>query len=716
MVIINDIVHFTVADLIPLGFKRAQVDKKTSEGTYAFIFHEGVKLIPYTGIPETTRAEKNMPPHEALLATCRQDQLLRLSGFDDAAYNHYLNHSMVKRTRTHTREAAAKAKAEQVHVLARLAAMTNTEARALGCSSKEDLYTRAIPALQKLAEERNWPHWKCTTVPGLRKRLKPFIQLRKGKINATQAYDSLLNKRVGNDNAQCLGPEQHNLIIQLYSDGNAKPNTAQVHHMYSNKAKELVNAGLWADKVLVEESTVRQFLYKPAIKQLWYEARHGYQQYRNIYELVTHRQRASFANAMWVIDGTPSHRYFQAGDKGRYFRFNIFPILDAHSWCVVGFWLSETETAEAVLGALRAACTVTGCMPYQILYDNSSAIKSYVAQEAIHKISVTSFPTTVGNARAKIIEPFFKLFNSEVQRFRPGYTHNPFALRLDNRPNREALALMVKSHELPAAAAAIQQAIEDFTLWNNKPRKMLGGQSPIQVLRASMEATASRQRKFTKAIDIEAFYTLPGEEKRVRTMIDGKPVTSNTFIPNTYELTNRGIEIVFAGQRVYYQVAEADFRAQFTGQKFSVRYEPNKELWQGGQPAELLLYLQGQPVQWQGVHMAAVPAQKFAMAVADYRPGEGAQLRQHLNGKKQQRQLVQQRFADVIESTKRNGTYTEVITDNAFDKQVLQDAQENILNQVINGREYNLLNAPTPEPDTTRTDRLADYDKPLPLD
>jgi len=77
---------------------------------------------------------------------------------------------------------------------------------------------------------------------------------------------------------------------------------------------------------------------------------------------------------------------------------------------------------------------------------------------------------------------------------------------------------------------------------------------------------------------------------------------------------------------------------------------------------------------------------------------------------------VQQRFADVIESTKRNGTYTEVITDNAFDKQVLQDAQENILNQVISGREYNLLDAPTPEPDTTRTDRLADYDKPLPLD
>ncbi|MFN8690945.1 MAG: hypothetical protein ACK5XL_13155, partial [Cyclobacteriaceae bacterium] len=109
-------------------------------------------------------------------------------------------------------------------------------------------------------------------------------------------------------------------------------------------------------------------------------------------------------------------------------------------------------------------------MPYQILYDNSSAIQSYRAQEAIHKISVTAFAAQAGNARAKIVENFFHLFNQDVQKFRPGFTHNPFAISLNNRPNREALARMVKSHELPAAEAAInpELSLESKTQWCRK--------------------------------------------------------------------------------------------------------------------------------------------------------------------------------------------------------------------------------------------------------
>lgn len=728
MVVIDNIPHLSVKDLIQFEFSQTFLDKQTSIGAYPTVYsfdpsqptRKEVKLIPYTGIPESTRKEKNMPPMEVMLQRCREQQLTNLAGFDGNAYDYFLRHAAVKSTRTHTREHVAKSKAEQVSVLMKLAAIRNTEAKAMGFDNKESLYAYAVNVLTTLATERDWPAFKCTTVVGLRKRLKPFLQLLRGKLSAEATWESLLNKRVNNTNAQKLEADQRELLIQLYSDGNVKINTVQCYNIYTRRALSMIDAGLWTRDAMIAESTIRQFLYQPKIKQIWYEARHGKQEYRNVFEPVTLRQRPTFANALWVIDGTPSHRYFQNGDKGRYFRFNIFPVLDAHSWCIVGFWLSETENTDAVLGALRSACMVSGCLPYQVLYDSSSAIQSYRAQDAINKIALTAFPSTVGNARAKIIEPFFHHFNEDIQKFRPGFTHNPFAVRLDNRPNREALAVMVKSHELPRAEQALQQAIEDFTIWNNQPRAFLGNQSPLAAYRKSMQETASKQRPFTEAIDVAAFYALPGEQKRVRTMEGGKPRMVSTFVVQTYEYTNYGIEITINKRKCWYTVSDPSFNAEYIGQRFSVRYEPNPERWANGvQPDQLLLYVQGNPVQWQGVPVAAVPTERFAMAVADYREGEGAQLRKKLDQKKQQRALVQQRFEDIIEATKLKGTYTPVITDNAFDKKTLNDAKEEILNRMIGGADYRLGDGPTDDTDDdepTSYDRLSGFDTPLPLD
>ena len=95
MVVIDNIVHLSVKDLVDLGFNRTQVDKKTTEGVYPHVFahdfhqptRKEVKLIPYTGIPEATRTEKKLPTHDDLLKQCKQDELLRLTGLDDARHH-----------------------------------------------------------------------------------------------------------------------------------------------------------------------------------------------------------------------------------------------------------------------------------------------------------------------------------------------------------------------------------------------------------------------------------------------------------------------------------------------------------------------------------------------------------------------------------------------------------------------------------------------------
>lgn len=663
-------------------------------------------LISFDSIPEATRNAKGMPPREVLLREHRQQIVAGMVHFITAAYDYYLQQPQTYKT--------AKEKAEQASWLIAIAKAKPCQCRALGFTSKDDLGTAAIAAM----EQRGWHAWKCTSLKGLRKKLTPFQKYTKGKLTLTEACASLISGKCGNDNAGKLGTDQHALLVQIHADGNAKPNMEQTWAIYSRKANEMVRLGHWPQQVLVDVGTVRAFLTKPAIMQLWYEARHGHQEYRNVYEPVTLRKGASYANALWVIDGTPSHRYFQHGKEGRYFRFNIFPVLDAHSWCVLGFWLGEQENTEAVLGALRSACMVSGgYLPHQILYDNSAAIQSYRAQDAIEKISIVSFAAKAGNARAKIIENFFHLFNQDVQKFRPGYTANPFALRLDNRPNREALAQMVKSSELPLAEAAVKQAIEDLTLWNCTPRKFLAGKTPLDAYRASVKASEQKQRTFTKAVDIEAFYTQPGEHKKRWIYTDGGKRKVSLFEAQLYEFTNRGLEIVIKGKKAYYDVDDATFRTLYIGQRFTIKYEPNPERWASEHPDEVMLYLNGAPLHWQGGHAKAMKKEAMPMAIADYREGTRALLMQRLAEKKQQRTMVQNQFKALVDQTKHNGTYTPAITTNAFGKKTLNDALEHISNQVIRGQDYKLTDVHEEDKGPgPRADRLSGYDKPLPLD
>lgn len=663
-------------------------------------------LISFDSIPEATRQAKGMPTRDSLLTDYRNQSLTSLVAFNTEAYNFFLQHPDTSKV--------AKEKAEQASWLIAIASAKPSQCKALGFASKNEFGE----AMMVLMDQRHWHAWKCTTLKGLSKKLTPFKKYLKQQCTLAEACQSLISGKYGNSNRAKLEADQHALLVQLYSDANAKPNIEQVHAIYTRKAIEMVRLGHWSEDSLVSVSTVSTYLNKPEIMQMWYEARHGHQQYRNVFEPITQRQRPTYANALWVIDGTPIHRYFQTAEGGKYFRWNFFVVLDAFSQCVLGFWISQQEDSDTVLNALRNACAVTGTLPHQILYDNSSAIQSYRVQEAIDKISVVSFAAKAGNARTKVIESWFHWFNENVGQFRKGFTQNPFAKRLDNQPNREALALMVKNKELSMEADGLRELREDLTLANNTPRKFLGGKSALATYRASVQATQAKQRPFSEIIDIEAFYQLPGSNKKKQVYDQGKKKMITFFEPQLYPFTNKGIEITINKNTFTYDIEDPDFRRLYIGAKFTVRYEPNPERWTNAQyPDELLLYKNGAPLQWNGAHARALAKELVPMAVADYTEGSRHTINERLSNKKKQRALVQQDFEAMIARTKRNGTHTEVITDNAFDKEVLQNTLAQLNNQLIGGEDYKITDESSIQhPASKDLDRLSDYDKPLPLD
>jgi hypothetical protein len=661
--------------------------------TWQHLSSGGETLICYESIPEVTRTNYDLPELGALTQRSLE-KLVKVPMEATAFFKDDPN------TFKYAGELAAIS-----GWMIFLAGVTRKAAASIGFTSKDELYETALQVMNS----KEYHCWRCASVQVLKRKLKPFNRLFKAPLNgnySTQdlkpALKSLISKKYGNSNTSKLSEEQEALLIQIYAEPN-KPNFEQTWMMYLRQASEKVSAGEWSEKCLISARTVKRFLTRPDIEQLWYPSRHGLQPYRNKFEVVTKRKPASMANAMWVIDGSPIHRYyFDPATSRAYSRLNAFVILDAHSWAVLGFFVSENEDTDAVIGALRAACTLSQHLPHQIQFDNSKAITSYHAQQCMNALAPGHCtPTIVGNARAKIIEPFFKQFNEQVLRFRVGYTPTPTNRSINNQPNREALAQMVKDKLIISREQAITELHEDFTIWNNRPFKK-DGKSPLDRYRASMKATTDRQRPYTEQAQIEAFYTMPGNLRQEKVMENGKQRQLSRFFPKEYAYTNNGITMILDKEPHTFQVDDVEFNARYIGSKFNIKYDPQEV-------NKIYLYKDAEPFRFQGQHLAALPHEELSMALIDRQEGEGATLYRHLEKKKEQRRITQGRFDQAVATTKKNGIYTPAITANAYDKEVMNAAKQDMREQLVNGDEYRLEK----ESSTTPPKPKDSADKPI---
>src|SRR5688500_4555920 len=131
MVIIENIPHFSVKDLIPYGFTQSFLDKQTSTGNYACTYahdpdqptRKEVKLIPYTSIPAQTRTDKNLPSQDELTKRIRAREIAHLVTFNTDAYNYFLSQP--------TTAKRAKEKAEQASWFIAIARIKPSQVREL---------------------------------------------------------------------------------------------------------------------------------------------------------------------------------------------------------------------------------------------------------------------------------------------------------------------------------------------------------------------------------------------------------------------------------------------------------------------------------------------------------------------------------------------------------------------------------------------------------
>lgn len=197
----------------------------------------------------------------------------KASGFHETAFEYYLTHETLVDRIFLDRQRLAEHKTIQAGWLFILSNLRNTECKKLGFESKEDTYRAGIGAMNEQAVLQGWHSWKCNSVDELRKRLKPFKGLIVSRESIASALETLISKKIGNANATILGVEQQGLAVAIYADGTEKT-LRQAFTKYTDRAHMMIELGLWNESdSLVSESAFIQFLNKPAVKAIWWEAR-----------------------------------------------------------------------------------------------------------------------------------------------------------------------------------------------------------------------------------------------------------------------------------------------------------------------------------------------------------------------------------------------------------------------------------------------------------
>lgn len=716
------------SDLIGYGFTEGFLKvacyeyRKGARKSYANIpapDDSRIVLISYDSIPEATRIEKGMPAKSDLIAsTVIQGMIKR----DPGVLEFYLNY----RITTHELLEPRLAKEYQLAVayLDWVAPATVTFARGLGYTGVDQLYQTVLELMlrEKLSV------WQITNLDRFKRKLTPFKALVKNPTQELriEALESLVSKKYGMTNAAKIkstnqqSVEMSDLILNIYSDP-CKYSVEDTHLIYTNIAKTKYELYIksegkegWNEKCFVTAQTVHNLLQDPSNKQVWYLPRFGQKAYKNAYEKNTKTLAASFAFAKVVIDGTPLHRYYM--DHSSVFqRVHVYFVLDEYSWCILGVGISlKGENSWQVIQALRASCQNASLfagiegkafIPLEVLSDNSAPNSSYVVKNAYQVMGTVDMRASVGNAKAKRVEPFNRHFNSRWMKFRKGFTGSMMSTDKNNQVNEEELQRLVRSKDLPTLAETLQDLQEDVQNWNNDRSWKNEGiaeelrKSPIEKFRDSFLANVSRQRELTPTMDIEAFYWTPATAVQVPDTTSGARGKKTVHQPSLYTYTNNGFQIrrksPLTGEDLHleFDVIDPAFNAQYIGQQFMLKIEPLTN-------DHAYLFLDGRPVvDSEGNRIIAQSRQTIHAATADREAGEGKKLADIQAKKKEQKRIVQSRLESVKTHVKQIGvTEGDIINPRLFGmKESIDSLKIERAERLANGSRYQAIEQPDPE-------------------
>ncbi len=311
----------------------------------------------------------------------------------------------------------------------------------IACKTNRKAYIKALGGVQvdiwqSLTNDvncfREVAHNLPTTSRGLRIRYNEFLKY---------GYVSFVSGRLQNSNASVLkGEEQTALLDALIALPNNFDN-AQVARYYN----EVAIKANW--KPITPQTVGNR---KEKMQLTVTAGRKGVKSLENTLLMQNKRSAPKNSMLLWTLDGWKTELLYQQTyiDKNGYSsttyhnRLTTVMVLDPTNKYIIGYAVGKDESPALIKAALRNAFQHTqelfGDMyrPYQIQSDNYQISNLTPVYEAC---SVHFTPAKVGNAKAKVIEPYFNRFNKKHCQKEPNWSGYNVSTGSKNQPNVDAI-------------------------------------------------------------------------------------------------------------------------------------------------------------------------------------------------------------------------------------------------------------------------------------
>ncbi len=276
-----------------------------------------------------------------------------------------------------------------------------------------------------------WPHKLPANARSLQRKYQQYCK---------DGYESLVHNnykaRLSNSD-KMRTEEERALLFNLVSDPR-NLNDAQVVQLY--------NINRPSDASPVTARMVGYF--RQEHEQEIYARRHGATQFRANRLMTVKRSAPSAPLYLWTLDGWDAELLYQktvVDKKGHavttyHNRLTIEVVLDACTKYPIGYAIADNESPTLIREALRNALNHVQELfggrfrPAQIQMDHAGykSLEELYKQTAIH---VT--PAQVRNAKAKVVEPWFRYFNDTYCHLQTNWNGYGVTSRKENQPNAD---------------------------------------------------------------------------------------------------------------------------------------------------------------------------------------------------------------------------------------------------------------------------------------
>lgn len=308
-----------------------------------------------------------------------------------------------------------------------------------------------------------FPHTLPKNASSLKRKCEQYEAAR--RISREEGFRFVIHKNFGNVSACRVKDEESEAIMHKLISLHNNLNSVQIMEEY-NKVAAVMQYPTINSPVTIDN-------YKKKMELTTMQGRKGKKEVANTRKKQIHRTAPTQAFTYWTLDGWTAELLYQKkvaktrkvnGEEKRYMlttytnRKTIVVVLDACGKYPIGYAIGDHESPALIREALREAVRHgkelfgTRYKPMQLQSDNYQKGVMVPFYQAMTKYYT---PAALGNAKSKIIEPYFKYVNVQYCQKQGNWSGFGITSDSDNQPNMEVLN--DNHHLIPDEATVISQ-------------------------------------------------------------------------------------------------------------------------------------------------------------------------------------------------------------------------------------------------------------------